>query len=139
MEKQLSFATAESGGKKKTTKREKFLAEMKVVVSWARLIALIEPHYFEGKRGRKPFGVEKMLRHYFFQNWYALGDEAMGDTIYDSHALRNFADIAAPPSTKNRSIQRDMHQTKKGNEWHFGMKAHTGTDVASGTVTALFL
>jgi IS5 family transposase len=126
MEKQLSFATAESGGKKKTTKREKFLAEMKVVVSWARLIALIEPHYFEGKRGRKPFGVEKMLRHYFFQNWYA---------------LRNFAGIAAPPSTKNRSSQRepDMHQTKKGNEWHFGMKAHTGTDVASGTVTALFL
>ena len=38
--------------------------------------------------------------------------------------------IAAPPSTKNRSGQRDpqMHQTKKGNEWHFGMKAHIGVD-----------
>lgn len=38
--------------------------------------------------------------------------------------------IAAPPSTKNRDQARDpeMHQTKKGNQWHFGMQAHTGTD-----------
>jgi IS5 family transposase len=38
--------------------------------------------------------------------------------------------IAAPPSTKNQARQRDpeMHQTKKGNQWHFGMKAHIGAD-----------
>ena len=44
--------------------------------------------------------------------------------------------IAAPPSTKNKSKVRDpeMHQTKKGNQWHFGMKAHIGVDVASGVV-----
>lgn len=38
--------------------------------------------------------------------------------------------IAAPPSTKNEDGQRDpeMHQTKKGNQWHFGMKAHIGVD-----------
>ena len=38
--------------------------------------------------------------------------------------------IAAPASTKNRSGARDpeMHQTKKGNAWHFGMKAHLGVD-----------
>ena len=38
--------------------------------------------------------------------------------------------IAAPASTKNRSGERDpeMHQTKKGNAWHFGMKAHIGVD-----------
>ena len=38
--------------------------------------------------------------------------------------------IAAPSSTKNRDQQRDpgMHQAKKGNEWHFGMKAHVGVD-----------
>jgi IS5 family transposase len=44
--------------------------------------------------------------------------------------------IAAPPSTKNRDQARDpeMHQTKKGNQWHFGMKAHTGTDEGSGVV-----
>ena len=47
--------------------------------------------------------------------------------------------IAAPPSTKNKSRARDpeMHQTKKGNEWHFGMKAHIGADVASGVVHTL--
>lgn len=38
--------------------------------------------------------------------------------------------IAAPPSTKNQAKQRDpeMHQTKKGNQWYFGMKAHIGAD-----------
>jgi IS5 family transposase len=47
--------------------------------------------------------------------------------------------IAAPPSTKNQSRSRDpeMHQTKKGNQWHFGMKAHIGVDVASGVVHTL--
>ncbi len=42
--------------------------------------------------------------------------------------------IAAPSSTKNGSGKRDpeMHQTKKGNQWHFGMKAHIGVDADSG-------
>jgi len=42
--------------------------------------------------------------------------------------------IAAPSSTKNQDGERDpeMHQTKKGNEWHFGMKAHIGVDADSG-------
>lgn len=44
--------------------------------------------------------------------------------------------IAAPPSTKNKDGKRDpeMHQSKKGNDWHFGMKAHIGADAASGLV-----
>ena len=44
--------------------------------------------------------------------------------------------IAAPSSTKNRSKERDpeMHQTKKGNEWHFGMKLHIGVDSQTGVV-----
>ena len=47
--------------------------------------------------------------------------------------------IAAPASTKNKTKARDpeMHQTKKGNQWHFGMKAHIGVDVASGVVHTL--
>jgi IS5 family transposase len=42
--------------------------------------------------------------------------------------------IAAPPSTKNKAEARDpeMHQTKKGNTWHFGMKAHIDADTESG-------
>ena len=44
--------------------------------------------------------------------------------------------IAAPSSTKNSSGERDpeMHQTKKGNQWHFGMTAHIGVDADSGLV-----
>ena len=44
--------------------------------------------------------------------------------------------IAVPSSTKNSTGERDpeMHQTKKGNQWHFGMKAHIGVDADSGLV-----
>lgn len=44
--------------------------------------------------------------------------------------------ISAPSSTKNKSGKRDpeMHQTKKGNEWHFGMKMHIGVDDALGLI-----
>ena len=44
--------------------------------------------------------------------------------------------IPAPSSTKNRDRARDpeMHSSKKGNQWHFGMKAHIGVDADSGLV-----
>ncbi|MGH8468774.1 MAG: IS5 family transposase [Gammaproteobacteria bacterium] len=47
--------------------------------------------------------------------------------------------ISAPPSTKNKDKQRDpdMHQTKKGNQWYFGMKAHIGVDSQSKVIHAV--
>ena len=44
--------------------------------------------------------------------------------------------IAAPSSTKNKSGERDpeMHQTKKGNQWYYGMKVHIGVDKDSGLI-----
>ena len=47
--------------------------------------------------------------------------------------------IAAPSSTKNADKQRDpeMHQTKKGNQWHFGMKVHIGVDDELGLIHSL--
>jgi IS5 family transposase len=191
MQRQGSFSQAEYAGKKKQTRRDKFLAEMELVVPWARLVERLRPLYPKGERGRPPTGLERMLRIYFVQQWYGLADEALEDALYDSQALRGFAGIdlsvaavpdattvlnfrhwleqhdlakalfdevgamlaergllmrqgtivdatiiAAPPSTKNKSKARDpeMHQTKKGNQWHFGMKAHIGVDVASGVV-----
>jgi len=58
------------------------------------------------------------------------GRMMQGGTIVDATI------IAAPSSTKNREGARDaeMHQTKKGNEWHFGMKAHAGVDCGTGYV-----
>lgn len=51
-----------------------------------------------------------------------------GGTIVDATIIQ------APSSTKNASGERDeeMHQTKKGNQWYFGMKAHIGVDAGSG-------
>ena len=182
---QTSFTHAEFAAKKKTTRREKFLSRMEEVIPWAKLLAVIEPHYPKGERGRPPVGLERMLRVYFLQQWYGLADEALEDALYDSQALQQFARIdlnaegvpdattllnfrhrlethdlckglfsainadltarglllregtlvdatliAAPPSTKNKEKKRDpeMHQTKKGNQWYFGMKAHLGAD-----------
>jgi IS5 family transposase len=47
--------------------------------------------------------------------------------------------IAAPSSTKNSSGKRDpeMHQAKKGNQWHHGMKSHIGSDADSGLVHSM--
>jgi IS5 family transposase len=60
----------------------------------------------------------------------ANGMKLSGGTIVDATL------IAAPPSTKNEDKSRDpeMHQSKKGNQWHFGMKLHIGVDSASGLV-----
>jgi IS5 family transposase len=189
MENQRSFAQAEYAGKKKQTRRERFLCEMEKLVPWPRLVALIVPFYPKGARGRPPMGVEKMLRMYFLQQWYGLADEMLEDALYDSQALRSFVGIdlgseavpdattllkfrhllenhdltraifgeinalleergilmregtivdatiiAAASSTKNKSKERDpaMHQTRKGKQWYFGMKAHVGVDAASG-------
>ena len=47
--------------------------------------------------------------------------------------------IAAPSSTKNKAGERDpeMHQTKKGNQWHYGMKVHIGVDKDSGLIHSM--
>ncbi len=194
MKRQISFAQAEVQGKKRVTRRERFLAEMESVVPWPRLVAAVEPYYPKGQRGRPPIGLERMLRIYFLQQWYGLSDEALEDALYDSMAMRAFAGIdlsveavpdattllkfrrmlieheltrklfdeigimlcerglmmkegtivdatiiEAPPSTKNADKSRDpeMHQTKKGNAWHFGMKAHVGVDASSGLVHSI--
>ena len=60
------------------------------------------------------------------------GDNADGAPIKGT--IVDASIIEAPSSTKNRSGERDpeMHQTKKGNQWHFGMKAHIGVDAVYG-------
>ena len=60
MQRQASFSQAEYAGKKKQTRRDKFLAEMEQVVPWARLVARLQPFYPKGERGRPPVGLERM-------------------------------------------------------------------------------
>ncbi len=93
MKHQTTFAHAEFTAKKKQTRRERFLTRMEEVLPWAQLLAVIAPHYPKGERGRPPIGLERMLRVYFLQQWYALADEALEDALYDSQALQRFARI----------------------------------------------
>jgi transposase, IS5 family len=190
--KQKTFASLAFEGKKKQTRRERFLSEMEAVVPWSGLEAVIEPHYPKaGRRGRQPMPLSSMLRIYFMQQWYALSDPGVEDALYEIESMRRFAGlelsedalpdettilkfrhlleehkltarmmnvinetlearglllkggtmvdatiIHAAPSTKNEDKRRDpeMHQTKKGNQWYFGMKIHVGADVDSGLV-----
>jgi IS5 family transposase len=72
---QLSFSEAEFAGKRKQTRREKFLSEMDETVPWDYLAAEIAKHYPQaGKPGRQPYPIETMLRIHFMQQWFALSD-----------------------------------------------------------------
>jgi len=171
---------------RKQTRKEVFLNEMEQIIPWKELTAVIAPFYPKPEgAGRKPKGIERMLRIYFMQHWFSLSDPGAEEALYDSRVMREFAQIdlgeepvpdestilhfrhlmekhdlggklfdavnhylaengmtvthgtivdatiiAAPSSTKNKAKKRDpdMHQTKKGNQWYFGMKAHIGVD-----------
>ena len=183
--KQLTLATGVFERYAKPTRRAKFLAEMEKLVPWSELCALVEPVYPKAGNGRRPVGLERMLRIYFLQQWFDLSDPAAEEALYESVSMRRFVGIDlgaepvpdettlckfrhllekhelgrqlfeqvhrhlesqgikisrgtivdasiinAPSSTKNAKQERDpeMHQTKKGNQWYFGMKAHIGVD-----------
>ena len=191
--KQIAMSMTGYFDKGKTTRRERFLAEMEQAVPWARLYALIEPKYPKGSAagGRPPLPLERMFRIYCLQQWYNLSDPGAEEALYDSITMRRFAGVStdadiipdetsilnfrrllekhqlterllteinahlserglivgkgtivdasiidAPSSTKNEKKKRDpqMHQTRKGKQWYFGMKVHTGVDADSGLV-----
>lgn len=93
MKRQMSFAEAESAGKKRVTRRQHFLDEKEKLVPQSRLLTVIEPYYPKGARGRPPIGLERMFRICFLQQWYSLSDEGLEDAVYDSIAMRAFAGI----------------------------------------------
>ncbi|PND34756.1 IS5/IS1182 family transposase, partial [Achromobacter pulmonis] len=90
---QLSFSEAEYVGKRKKTRREKFLAKMERAVPWKLFADLVDPHYPKPGIGRPPYPLETMLRIYFMQLWFSLSDPAMEETLYDSFSMRQFAKL----------------------------------------------
>jgi transposase, IS5 family len=92
---QLSFASLDFAAKKKLTKRDVFLAEMAAIVPWAKLEALIEPHYPKLGRqgGRRPFPLTVMLRIYCLQQWYNLSDPGAEEALYDIQSMRAFVGL----------------------------------------------
>lgn len=77
----------------KRTRKRDFLDEMRRVVPWLKLIALIEPHYPKGKTGRPPFPIATMLQIHFMQQWFGLSDPAMEEALYDVPLYREFAGL----------------------------------------------
>jgi len=163
---------------------------MDAIIPWAEWIGIIQPFYYKGEIGNKPYPLETMLRIHVLQNLYDLSDMGAKYEVIDSRAFSEFCGvessnqapdgdtigrfrallverglqerlfaqvlellharglilkkgtivdstiIAAPSSTKNREKKRDPDacQTKKGNTWHFGYKAHIGVDQDTGLV-----
>jgi len=149
MDQQLTFADSKFSNKRRQTRKEKFLGRMDKLIPWARLEAVIEPHYPKVGNGRRPYPLSTMLRIHCMQQWYNLSDPAMEDALYEIASMRLFAglslDKAIPDHTTilkfrhllelhdlARQVFEEMHQTQKGNQWHFGMKAHIGVDARTG-------
>jgi IS5 family transposase len=93
--KHLGFTDYELTTAKKRTKREKFLAEMEVVVPWLGLLDLIEPHYPKtSKKGCKPpYLLATMLRIHLLQQWYSLSDRAMEEALIEVPTMLRFVGI----------------------------------------------
>ena len=68
---QLSFTDVEYGDRRRVSRLEQFLESMGQVLPWEQWVALIRPHYYIGKQGRKPKPVEVMLRMYLLQVWFS--------------------------------------------------------------------
>lgn len=87
----MRFSDFECAGKRKQTRRERFLTEMEQVVPWSGLVELIEPHYPKAGGGRKPYPLDTMLRIHLLQNWFSLSDSAMDAALYEITSMREFA------------------------------------------------
>ncbi len=118
---QMTFSDIEYSGRKKTTKREKFLDAMDSIIPWEEWAEYIKPHYPDGKRGRPTRGIMTMLRMYLLQIWFNLSDEGVEDAIYDSYAFRkfmgiNFIDEQVPDATTLLKLHHMMEQSGIGEQ-----------------------
>src|SRR2546429_2207823 len=75
------------------TRRAVFLEEMEQVVPWRELCALVAPYYPQPGKGRRPVGVERMLRIYFLQQWFNLSDPGVEEALYDSAVMRRVVGV----------------------------------------------
>ena len=113
---QASFSELEYAAKKKVTRRDRFLRQLNAVTPWAALVAQIEPFYPRGEgRGRRPIGLERMLRMYIAQQCFGLSDEGIEDALYDSQAIRGFVGMdlsreSAPDATTLLKFRRLLEE-----------------------------
>ncbi len=134
----------------KTTRREKFLAEMDRIVPWGDLCTLIAPVYPKAGDGRPPKELEMMLRLYFLQQWFNLSDPGVEEALYDSVSMRRFAgiDLGEMPVPDESTVCRFRHlleaqglgeklfQRVHGYLKRQGIKIGTGTIVDATIISA---
>ena len=75
------------------TKKKEFLTKIDRIIPWGEWIALIQPYYYKGERGNKPYDLERMLRIYLVQNLYNLSDMATVAEVIDSRAFSDFCGV----------------------------------------------
>ena len=100
----------------KKTRKEKFLEEMEGVVPWGKLVEVIEPYYPKPEgAGRRPIGIERMLRIHFVQHWFNLSDPTVEEALYDSRALRRFVgiDLGREPVPDEITVCKFRHLLEK--------------------------
>ena len=75
------------------TKKKEFLAQIERIVPWKEWLVLIQPCYYKGERGNKPYPLETRPRLYLLQNLYDLSDEATAAEAIDSRAFSDFCGV----------------------------------------------
>ena len=93
MDTQSTCAELEYSQKKKTTRREQFLARMEALIPWEELEAEIAPFYPRRGQGRPPYPLAVMLRVHCLQLFYHRSDPGMEDNLYEMESLRRFAGL----------------------------------------------
>ena len=83
------------------TKKKEFLAQIERIVPWKEWLTLIQPCYYKGERGNKPYPLETMLRLYLLQNLYDLSDEVTAAEAIDSRAFSEFCGVDSSNQVPN--------------------------------------
>lgn len=95
-------------------RKQKFLEEMEKALPWGTLIAQCRKYYEESEMGRPKTDIELLLKIYFLQQWYNLGDPTVEAEIYDSIAFRRFLNIDLVENIPDEStILRFRHFLEK--------------------------
>ena len=101
MNKQMSLSAFSDELAQVRTKKKEFLEQMNRIIPWGEWIALIQPCYYKGERGNKPYDLELMLRIYMLQNLYDLADEATVAEVIDSRAFSDFCRVDSSNQVPN--------------------------------------
>ena len=93
VKKQLTMSLISDELGQASTKKKEFLGIMEKLIPWSQWVGIVQPHYYKGERGNKPYDLELMLRIYVLQHLYNLADDAARNEIIDSRAFSQFCGV----------------------------------------------